>query len=149
MGQYINQTDIESRIERAKLVQLTDDDRLNQVNVNVLNAIIADAEGTFNSYARTRYTLPVPGTQQVKNLCLAIAVYTLFARRATTKDGILEVKKQMYDNAIKDLQAISKGQAALDVPAAEETATKPASADEVLSGPSRPATFSDKHLKGY
>jgi hypothetical protein len=55
----------------------------------------------------------------------------------------------MYDNAIKDLQAISKGQAALDVPAAEETKTNPGSADQVLSGPSRPATFSDKNLRGF
>jgi len=149
MGQYITQADIESRIEHAKLVQLTDDARSGQVNEGVINAIIADAEGSFESYARTRYSLPVPATQKVKDLCLAIAVYILFARRATMKDGILEVKKQMYDNAIKDLQAISKGQAALDVPAAEETKTNPASPDSVLSGPSTPATFSKDNLKGF
>ena len=149
MGQHINQADIESRIDHAKLVQLTDDARTGQVNEGVINAIIADAEGSFDSYARTRYSLPVPTTQKVKDLCLTIAVYILYARRATVKDGILEVKKQMYDNAIKDLQAISKGQAALDVPAAEETKENPASGDRVLSGPANEATFSDRKLRGY
>src|SRR5437016_9957589 len=97
MGTYINLADVETRIDPGKLVQLTDDNRSGNVNAGVVDAIIADAEGTFESYARTRYSLPVPATRKVKDLCLAIAVYILYARRATTKDGILEVKKQMYD----------------------------------------------------
>src|SRR5260370_8002252 len=112
-----------SGIEDAKLVQLTDDARTGQVNEGVVNAIIADAEGSFESYARTRYSLPVPATQKVKDLCLAIAVYILFARRATMKDGILEVKKQIYDNPIKDLQPIPKLQPPLDSPPPAKTKT--------------------------
>lgn len=149
MGTYINQADIETRIEHSKLVQLTDDVRTGNVNVDVVNAIIAEAEGTFDSYARTRYTLPVPVTQKVKSTCLDIAVFTLRGRRATTKDGIFEVAEKAYDKAIKFLEALSTGKAALDVPAAEETKTNPASPDQVLSGPSTPSTFSKKHLRGF
>lgn len=146
---YITQTDIEKRIEHAKLVQLTDDNRTGQVDVDVVAAIISEAEGTFDSYARTRYALPVPVTQKVKSVCLDLAVYLFHGRRATTKDGVLEVKKQSYDNAIKFLEALSAGKAAIDVPAAEETVEKPAAGDRVLSGPATPATFSDGNLKGF
>lgn len=149
MGAYISLTDIETRIEPAKLVQLTDDNRSGQVNQGVVDAIIADAEGTFDSYARTRYALPVPATQNVKSKCLDIAVYTLFARRATTKDGIFEVKEKAYNAAIAFLKDVAAGKAALDVPAKEETIVNPASGDEVLRGPSRPARFSDENLRGF
>jgi phage gp36-like protein len=156
MGQYVDQADVETRIERSKLLQLTDDARtglvagdLPEAAKNVVNAIIAEAEGTLDSYARTRYTLPVPVTQKVKSICLDIAVFTLRGRRATTKDGIFEVAEKAYDKAIKFLDALSTGKAALDVPAAEETKTSPASPDQVLSGPSTPSTFSKEKLRGF
>jgi len=149
MGVYISQAEIETRIERTKLIQLTDDARTGDVNAAVVAAAITDAEGTFDSYARTRYTLPVPVTQKVKSICLDIAVFKLFERRASTKDGIFELKERAYDKAIKFLEAIAKGTAALDVPAAEETKTNPASADEVLSGSSRPSPFSDDNLRNF
>jgi phage gp36-like protein len=156
MGVYINQEDIETRIDRAKLLQLTDDARAGLVAGDlpeaakvVVASIITEAEGTFDSYARTRYTLPVPVTQKVKSVCLDIAVFTLRGRRATLKDGIFEVSEKAYDKAIKFLEALSSGKAALDVPAAEETKENPASPDSILSGPSRPATFSDDKLGGF
>jgi phage gp36-like protein len=156
MGRYIDQASVESRIDRAKLLQLTDDARagleagdLPAAAKTVVNDIIADAEGTVESYLRTRYTLPVPVTPKVKSLCLDIAVFKLLGRRATSKVGVYELREKDHDKAIKFLEALSKGQAALDVPAAEETKINPASGDEVLSGPSRPATFSDKKMEGF
>ena len=153
---YISQTDIESRIDRSKLLQLTDDARtglvagdLPEAAKAVVLSIITDAQGTFDSYARTRYTLPVSATPVVKSKCLDIAVYMLRSRRATTKDGILEVAKQAYDSAISWLKGLSKGENALDVPAAQETKTNPGSPDEILRGPSTPSTFSKEKLRGF
>ena len=149
MSQYINKADILTRIELAKLIQLTDDARLGVVNDDAVNSIIAGAEGTFDSYARLRYSLPVTATQKVKETCLDLVEYPLVRRRATTKDGILDVKKQAHDAAIKFCEALSSGKAALDVPAKEETKENPASGDRVLSGPSKEATFSDDKLRGF
>ena len=148
MGQYISQLDIESRIDRAKLIQLTDDDKDGIADAKVITDAIADAEGTFEFYARTRYTLPVPVTPKVRSLCLDIVVFKLFERR-TTGGEVYEARKKTYDSAIKFLEALSTGKAALDVPAAEETKTNPASADEVLKGGSRPSPFSDDKLRNF
>jgi phage gp36-like protein len=145
---YITKADILTRVDERKLIQLTDDAGAGTVNDEVVNAIVLDAEGTFESYARTRYTLPVPKTQKVKSVCLDIAVFKLYERRASIKDGIFDVREKAHDKAIKFLEAISKGQAALDVPASEETKTSPASADTVLKGSSRPV-FTDERLKGF
>jgi phage gp36-like protein len=155
---YISQADIETRIDRAKLLQLTDDARAGLVNgdlsdaaKSVVNSIITDAEGTFDSYARTRYSLPVQATPVVKSKCLDIAVYVLRSRRATMKDGVLEVAKQAYDNAISWLKGLSKGENALDIPAAQETKANPASSDEILSGPSsrNPSSFTHNKLRNF
>jgi phage gp36-like protein len=149
---YITITDIEKRIDRTKLVQLTDDaiPRTGEVDVDVVNEAISEAEGTFETYARAAgYALPVPVTQKVKAVCLDLAVFQLFQRRATLKDGIFELKEKAYDKAIAYLKDVAARKAALDVPAAEETISTPAAADPVLSGPAKPATFSDKNLKGY
>src|SRR5258708_33416801 len=135
MGHYINQSDVAKRIDLAKLLRLTDDDRVSQVNVDVVTEAIAEAEGTFDTYARAGgYTLPVPVTQKVKSICLDIAVFNLFQRRATTDEGVFKVKEKAYDKAISFLKDLAARNAALDVPAAEVTKTNPSSADEVLSG---------------
>jgi phage gp36-like protein len=149
MGTYITKHDILSRIEAAKLVQLTDDARSGQVNDEVVDQAIAEAEGTVERYLRTRYSLPVPLTLGVRSLCLDVAVFQLYQRRATTTGGVYDVVKNAHDKAITFLKDLSAGKAALDVAAAEETVTNPASGDRVLSGPAKEATFSDDKLKGF
>jgi phage gp36-like protein len=148
---YITLTDIEKRIEHARLVQLTDDARSGEVNDEVVDEAISEAEGTFETYARAAgYALPVPATQKVKSVCLDIVVFLLFQRRATVADkGVFEIKEKAYDKAISYLKDVAARKAALDVPAAEETVNKPASADPVLSGPAKKPTFCDDNLKGF
>lgn len=145
---YIAKADILTRVELRKLIQLTDDEQTGQVNDDVVNGVIADAEGTFESYIRTRHTLPVPATQKVKSSLLDVAVFKLYERRATSKDGIYELREKAHDRAIAYWKDVSKGAAALDIPASEETATNPASADTVLSGGSNPV-FTDDKLRGF
>jgi len=147
---YITRADLVKAVGgEQQLVKLTaessgsgvvDEDRVTQA--------IDDAVGTFEAYARTRYTLPVPLTAKVKSTCLKIAVFNLFEGRATSDAGVYKVKEGAYKNAIRFLQDVQKGQAALDVPASEETATNPTSADKVLKGSSR-SVFTDDNLRGY
>jgi phage gp36-like protein len=146
---YITQADLEEGIGGlAKLIQHTDDEGLNAVNVAVVNKAIAYAQGIFESHVRTRYTLPVPITEMVKGVCVDLAVFKLRMRRPVEGDAY-DAAKLAHDNAIKLLEKIGTGKAALDVPAAEETKTSPRSADEVLSGPSRPSPFSDDKLRNF
>jgi phage gp36-like protein len=147
---YITQQDLEDELGENRLVQLTDDQATGEVNPARVGKAISYAEGTFEAYARTRYTLPVPVTEKVKSLCLDLAVFHLFKSRALSTEGVYEVKKHAHDAAIKFLEALQKGTAALDVPAAEETATSPASPDRVLRGSSSSKpVFTDEKMDSY
>jgi phage gp36-like protein len=146
---YITQQDLEDSVGgQAKLIQLTDDDRLGVVNVDAVNKAVAYAQGLLETYLRLRYTLPVTATEMVKGICIDLAIFKLRRRRPTSGD-VYEDAKNAHDNAVKLLEKIGAGKAALDVPAAEETRTNPTSADEVLKGSSRPSPFSDDKLRSF
>ena len=145
---YITKNDLLEELGEDKLLQLTDNTRSGVVDENKVNKAISFAVGTFEAYARTRYTLPVPVTEKVKSTCLDLAVYQLRRGRATTDEAIRNLKMALYDPAIKFLEALQSGRAALDVPAALETAATPASPDRVLKGTAKPV-FTDSALDNY
>jgi phage gp36-like protein len=145
---YITQQDLEDELGPELLVQLTDDAGTGELNPVPVVKAISFAVGKFNSYARTRYTLPVPTTEIVKSTCLDLAVYHLKRRRAKSSEAIDNLRKSLHDPAIKFLEALQSGKAALDIPAAEETSENPSSPDRVLSGSSR-TTFTDEKLNSY
>ena len=145
---YIALQDLLDELGEDILVQLTDDSDTGEISEAVIAKAIASAEGTFESYIRTRYSLPVPATQLVKSRILDLAVYQLYRKRATFDDGVFKVKKTAYDETISLLRDIQKGLAALDVPAAEETIESPASGDEILTNKFN-TKFSDTKLSGF
>ncbi len=122
---YIEKQDLLDELGENRLVQLTDKDKTGEVDDSVVDKAIAYAVGLFDSYARTRYTLPVPATEMVRSICLDLAVYKLQRARAATEEARDGLKKSLYDPAIKLLEAVQSGKAALDIPAVEETATSP------------------------
>lgn len=145
---YIAEQDLLDELGEAKLIQLTDNNRSGAVDHVRVGKAISYAVGTFDAYARTRYTIPVPVTEKVKAVCLDLAIFHLYKSRSTGKDGVYEVKKDAHDQAVSFLRALNDGKAALDVPTAEETATNPGSPDRVLSGSTKPV-FTDKNLGNY
>jgi len=150
---YITKQNLIDELGEEKLLELADPtgaaENLDDPKVNArIQQAIDDAIGTFEAYARTRYTLPVPTTAKVKSTCLKIAVFNLFEGRATTDEGVYKPKENAYKNAIQFLKDVQKGQAALDVPASEETKANPTSSDTVLKGSSR-SVFTDDKLSGY
>lgn len=145
---YLTQQDLEDELGLDRLIQLTDDDGAGVVNERRVEKAIAYAVGTFDSYARTRYTLPVPVTPKVQAVCLDLAVFHLFKSRAKDTEGEYKVRKDAHDSGIKFLADVQQGKAALDVPSVEETVTNPASPDRVLKGSSAPL-FTDAKLSGY
>jgi phage gp36-like protein len=150
MGHYITQRDLSDKLGDTLLMQLTDKNLSGVVNATVVNGAIDAAEGRFEAYLRARYSLPVPATPLVKSLCIDLAVFNLYQDSSSVDDGVYRVRKDAFDAALKTCEAINKGKAALDIPAAEETALSPASPDEVLRGSSlSPDTFSKERLRGY
>jgi phage gp36-like protein len=165
MSSYITKQNLIDELGEQKLLELADDagtadvgdlsddegengQRLN----NRIDRAISYAVGTFDSYARTRYTIPVPVTIKVVSTCIALAVFNLYQGRpvGNPKEGVYAVKKDAHDTAMRYLVDVSKGAAALDVPSKDETVLNPASPDEVLRGSSKTeAVFSDSKLKGY
>jgi phage gp36-like protein len=145
---YITETDLVEELGEAKLIQLTDNNRSGQIDHGRVGKAISYAIGTFDSYARTRYTLPVPVTEKVRATCLDLAIYHLYKSRATTNDGVYEVRRDTHNAAIKFLEALQSGKAALDIPATEETAINPGTPDRVLKGASKPI-FTDDRLNTY
>jgi phage gp36-like protein len=146
---YITQADLMNDVDLRTLIQLTQDaNNATEPNAEVIAQAINDAEGTFESYARTRYTLPVPATPKVKSVCCDIAVYKLFRRRAKSDDGVFKVRKTAYDEAIKFLCDLQMGRAALDVPAVQETIEVPSTGDRILTNAAR-NKFTDDKLNGF
>lgn len=147
---YITQQDLEDELGRKKLIQLTAEEGSGEIGEQRVNKAIGYAVGTFESYARTRYSLPVPVTEKVKATCIDLAVFHLFKSRSTETEGAYKVKKDAHDAAIRWLGDIHAGKAGLDVPSVEETVANPASPDEVLRGSSKtPVVFSDEKLSGF
>ena len=146
---YLELQDLLDELGEDKLVQLSDNDDIGEVNEARVNKAIQHAQGVFDAYARARYSIPVPSTPMVKTLNLDIAVFHLFKSRSTaTKDNVYEVRKNANDDAIKLLTAINQGKAALDIPAAEETITNPATSDRILTNAGK-SKFSDEKLSGW
>lgn len=148
---YISLEDLKDELGELKLIQLTaTDEAPDEIGQKRVEKAISYAVGTFDSYARTRYTLPVPVTEKVKSTCLDLAVYYLVKGRASIDEGEYKIKASNNQMALKFLGDLRDGKAALDVPTAEETKTNPASPDDVLKGSDiSPSVFSDDNLKGY
>lgn len=145
---YIAEQDLLDELGEERLIQLTDDSGAGEIDHAKVGKAISFAVGTFDSYARTRYSIPVPTTEKVKSVCIDLAVFKLSIRRAKTPEVGESLRKNLYDPQIKFLEALQGGKAALDVPAQEETAANPAQPDRILSGTSRPQ-FTDEKLRGY
>lgn len=145
---YIVTQDLIDELGEKKLIQLTDNDGADAVNEARVDKAIAYGEGTFDSYARTRYTIPVTATPRVKATVLDLAVFHLYKSRSSVDDGVYKVRKDAHDAALKFLHSLADGRAALDVPSADETVSNPQNPDQVLKGNSNPQ-FSDRKLRSW
>lgn len=131
-----------------ELVNLTDNDGDGEINAARVNKAIQSAQGIFDSYIRNRYPIPVPVTQMVKAINLDLAVFHLYKSRSSLPEGVYKVRENAKNEAMKLLNDISKGNAALDVPAAEETIDNPGTPSKVLTN-KKNTKFSDEKLSGF
>ena len=73
----------------------------------ILSGVIARAEALVESYAATRYALPLQSCELVVEWALRIAEYELYKR--TPGDALPQKIKDSYDDALKQLAALSSG----------------------------------------
>lgn len=116
---YAVKADLQQRVTQKRLVELTDFDGSGELNDARITETLDMASAEIDSYASGRYSLPLAASNQVKDLCLRIAIYRLYANR---QREMPEMVKNDRDDAIALLKDVAAGKASLDQPAAVQTA---------------------------
>ena len=101
---YCTEQDLITRYGEDELIQLTDKQNVGQLDTDVINSAIADADSLIDGYLGSRYQLPVnPVPRSLVRIACEICRYYLYETLATD-----EVKDR-YNEAVRALKASSKG----------------------------------------
>lgn len=106
---YAVQADLVDRFGSAELAQLTDRTSGVTIDVAVLGRALADADAEIDGYLAARYTLPLASVPPV-----LVRIAADLARYRLHGDGGVEVVRKHYDDAVRDLKAISSGAIVID-----------------------------------
>lgn len=104
------------RFEERELIQLTDRDNTGAIDSAVLNKALGDADAVIDGYLAGRYPLPLSVIPKPLELYACdIARYLLHDNAATD-----QITKR-YNDAIKFLERVAKGEISIGVNASGET----------------------------
>lgn len=105
---YCTQDDILAQLPINDLIAQTDDEGFGEVDSTRVDAAIAGAGATIDSYCQGRYPLPLsPVPQVILSLCVDLAIYNLFTRRAV--DDPPKVRESRKIDAIRFLEKVASG----------------------------------------
>lgn len=105
---YTSQADMEDRFGAEEMIQLTDRTGTGVIDVAVLDRAIADADAEIDGYLASRYQLPLAETPPaLTRIASDIARYLLYDDAAT--DSVSD----RYDNAVKFLRSVARGDVSL------------------------------------
>ncbi|MDM7320237.1 MAG: DUF1320 family protein [Fervidobacterium sp.] len=108
---YLTVSEFKERFGVQRVAEIVSDD-------NLIQTAIDDATAEIDSYLAVRYVLPLPIVPAViKRLCADIAMYRLLTLRDM---GEIEDVRKRYEDAVKLLQEIAKGNVSLGVPQASQ-----------------------------
>ena len=110
---YCTQDDILALdMDERTMLQLTDDDKVGDIDVAKVTAAIAKADEDYiDLYSRKRYSVPFnPVPDQIKRLSATIAAYYLHRRKQKVTNSILD----KYTKAVATLKGISMGTVELE-----------------------------------
>lgn len=103
---YCTQQDMMDRFDEEELIQLTDEHNTGDINTDKLNKVITDASAEMDAYL-TKY-LPLPAVHPtLTRIACHITRYYLYDDAATDR------VTKLYDDGIKFLKAVSKGEISL------------------------------------
>lgn len=105
---YCTQADMVDRFGEEELIQLTDRAGLDVIDTVVLDRAIADATAEIDGYLASRYQLPLAETPpSLTRIASDIARYFLYDDAATSS------VQDRYDNAVKFLRGVARGDVSL------------------------------------
>lgn len=111
MATYCTLEDLLRAVPRRTLAQLTcDTPPATEPDEGVVSWAIQSAAELIDGYLRQRYTLPMRDVPtMVRDVSVAIARHTLYARRPEGKEDLPPAVVRTYKDAIKLLSDIAKG----------------------------------------
>jgi phage gp36-like protein len=143
---YCSADDIAAAITQDKLVQLTVDsgDSID-VDIEIVEAAIEEADELIDGFLRGRYTLPLdtPVVKLIKRLSVGIASYYLYQRRKGL--DMPESLENKYKADIKILEHLQSGRITLGV----ETGTSTGAGEILTNKDSTSRVFTSDFLDTF
>lgn len=113
---YATQQALIDRFGESELIRLSDHEGTGAIDAGVVAGKLADADAEIDGYLAGRYTLPLTTVPEaLRRIACDIARYHLYDDRVT------EAVQKRYDDAIKFLVLVSKGQVQLGVDTGGDT----------------------------
>lgn len=107
---YATQQDIIERYGQDQLLVLADRDGDGEVDTDVVDRALADADAEIDGYLASRYTLPLATESKLLvRLAVDVAVYHLCDDDAMVTDQ----RRQRYEDAVSQLKRLASGQMSL------------------------------------
>lgn len=138
---YATITDLEARLNRAQLEQLTATTAPSSAYDAALNAALDAASAEIDAYAGGRFELPLATSVRITELTVDIAAYKLERKNNVVRES----ERLAYEDAIRFLKLVAEGKATLDQPAGEDPQLS--EADVLVTDQTR--VFSKTNLKGF
>ena len=131
---YATVTDMQNRYPARDLIAISDPNN-GSIQTAVIDQALSDASVEMDSYLESRFTLPLSDPPAVLNLhCCTIAMYRLQSLRPLHD---LEDARKRYDDCIKFLTKVSKGELTLGL-SSDLNAEPPEAVDAVLTSSDDP-----------
>lgn len=140
---YCTKVDLLKQINEQTLIELTDDAvPPENVQDEVVERAITDADGTIDSYCKGHYAVPLAtAPAKIQAISVDIAIYNIYSRRG---DSAPDIRKDRFKDAIRFLERVADGKIILD-------AAPPTQAGTVSSASfsAEPRLFSRTKMRGF
>jgi phage gp36-like protein len=114
---YATREDLFARFRPDVVLHAVDDEELEQWHPDAEARVdqgLQDAADEIDSYLGQRYSLPIePVPRLLKKIAVDIAVYNILGRRGFKEGTADDVIVQRYEQAVRWLKAVAKGEASL------------------------------------
>lgn len=138
---YATLADLQQAIDTAVLIDLTDDDGTGTVDTTRVDHALAAADVEIDAYLGDRYPLPLATVPAiVTKVAVDLSVCNLYARRS----GPPEHWQRRYDNAIRLLDRVRRGELSLGV-----ADPQPSGSSDEAAVTSTTTVFSSETLRNY
>ncbi|MEW5727725.1 MAG: DUF1320 domain-containing protein [Pseudomonadota bacterium] len=140
---YATLADLERRLRSTELVQIADLDEDGVADADVVADALADAGNEIDAYLSGRYDLPL---NPVPDLVTLWAVFIARYRLWSAKDDMPDLVRTNYQDAIRQLTMVQRGDIILESAAKAEPAER---ASQAVRGTTAAKVFAGGGLKGF